>query len=108
RPFFYSPDDDRITCLEGVCLRRERLEQDPGSDAVAVLGDWVYFADKGANLSRLHVETFEVEYLGCVSPRGRLASLVAADGALWGVAGDDSDVAIVRVDADGRVERFGP
>src|SRR5690606_24031133 len=108
RPFVYDPHQDRITWLEDICFKRQSLDDDATNDAVACLGEWVYFADKGGNLSRVHFERFTVEYLGKPVESGRLTSLIEIEGALWGVAGDQSDVYIVRVDPGGNVERLGP
>lgn len=97
RPFVYDPDPGQILWLESCCLPRGSAADDPGNDALAAWGDWVYVADKAANLSRIHVETFQVEYMGCISPHGRLPSLICAEDALWGMTGDRGVVHLVRV-----------
>ncbi len=107
RPFLYDPATDGLTWLESCLPPRETPGDDPGSDALAAWGDWVYLADKSANLCRVHGETFAVEYLGKQSPRGRLPALIAAAQALWGVTGDGGDVHLLRV-REGGVDRVGP
>lgn len=107
RPFVYAPQPGTIEWLESVCLPRSSDGDDAGNDAIAALGDWIYFADKASNLSRVHRQRKTVEYLGRTSMHGRLAGLISAGGDLWGVTGDRGEISLVRVH-DGAIETKGP
>ncbi len=104
RPFYYDPASRAITWLESHCLPRQDPSDAPGSDAVVCWGDWVYFADKGGNLSRIHVDSLALEYLGKLTSNGRCPVLIHAEDRLWAAAGEYGDVKLLQVCPDGSIE----
>ena len=109
RPFYYDPDRGSMEFLYDVCLLRERPSDNPSNDAIAFHDQYVYFADKAGNISRVHADERSVQHLGKPMGSGRVAALVKGPGGdLYGSCGDGDGVGLFRIlSRTARIEFLG-